>query len=115
MNQTVPINSTAVFSCRVTGFLVWVINTTQIRNDVQRDAFCSDHGVCVNGVNGTLDISPDVTESVLLVAANENNGSNITCLASETITSASEESKVVVLKTFGKLVHVCSAYERACL
>ena len=108
VDQTVPINSTAVFSCRVTGFLVWVIDATQIRSDIARDAFCSGRGVCVNG---TLDNSPDETESVLLVAANENNGSEIRCIASETITSASEESEVAVLITFGKLE--CSAYKRA--
>ena len=101
MDQTVPINSTAVFSCRVTGFLVWEIDEVQIRSDTARAAFCSGRGVCVNG---TLDDSPDETESVLLVAANDlNNGSTIRCLASESITSPSEGSEAAVLITFGKL------------
>ena len=108
VDQTVPVNSTAVFSCRVKGFLVWEIDTLEI-SDSRRDAFCIDRGVCVNG---TLDSSPDETESVLLVAANElNNGSTIRCLASETIVSPSEASEAAVLTTFGKLE--CSPYKRA--
>ena len=108
VDQTVPVNSTAVFSCRVTGFLVWEIDTLEI-SDSRRNAFCSDRGVCVNG---TLDNSPDETESVLLVAANElNNNSTIRCLASETIVSPAEASEAAVLTTFGKLE--CCAYKRA--
>ena len=100
MDQTVPVNSTAVFSFRVTGFLVWEIDTLEI-SDSRWNAFCSDRGVCVNG---TLDDSPDETESVLLVAANElNNGSMIRCLASATLTSPAEASEAAVLITFGKL------------
>ena len=103
MDQTIPVNSTAVFSCRVTGFLVWEMDMVQIRSET-RGAFCRDRGVCVNG---TLDNLPDETESVLLVDANElNNGSMITCLAS--VTSA-EASEAAVIITFGKLE---SAYRR---
>ena len=101
-DQTVPVNSTAMFSCRVTGFLVWEVDGREITADRQ-NAFCSDRGVCVNV---TLDNSPDETDSLLLVAAiEENNGSMIRCLASETVTSAPEESDVVFLKIFGKSVN----------
>ena len=78
----------------------------QIRSDTARDDFCNDRGVCLND---TLDTSPDETKSVLLVAANENNGSEIRCVASETTTSTGQGSEVAVLITFGKLE--CSAYK----
>ena len=107
VDQTVPVNSTAVFSCRVNGFLVWEIDKRDIGSD-NAPNLCSIRGVCVNG---TLDDSPDETESVLLVAANENNGSRIRCLAFETIISLVEASKVAALITFGKLE--CCAYKRA--
>ena len=69
---------------------------------MRQDGFCSVRGVCVNG---TLDDSPDETESVLLVAAiEENNGSIIRCLASETDISTPEESDIVILKIFGKFI-----------
>ena len=100
-DQTVPVNSTAMFSCRVTGFLVWRFNGLEITS-MRQDGFCSTRGVCVNG---TLDDSPDETESLLLVAAiEENNNSTIQCLASETDISTPEESDIVILKIFGKFV-----------
>ena len=100
-NQTVPARSTAIFSCRVTGILRWVIDRAPI-TDATRNAFCSDRGVCVNV---TLDNSPNETDSLLLVdAIEENNGSVIRCLASETLTSAAEESEAAILKIFGMFV-----------
>ena len=69
---------------------------------MRQDGFCSVRGVCVNG---TLDDSPDETESLLLVAAiEENNGSTIQCLASEMGISAPEKSDIVILKIFGKFI-----------
>ena len=70
----------------------------QIRSDIA-PTFCSGRGVCVN----STDTSPNGTKSVLLVAANENNGSEIRCIASETVISPAEESEIAVLITFGKL------------
>ena len=71
---------------------------------MRQDGFCSMRGVCVNG---TLDDSSDETESLLLVAAiEENNGSMIRCLrlASEMDISTPEESDIVILEIFGKFV-----------
>ena len=109
-NQTLPVNSTAVFTCTAAGFLFWRFShpfDTTLQNipivlEATEILLCSRNKVCING---TIDESPDVTISQLLITATrDNNGSKIQCsTANEPSTIPSESSDPVFLTVYGKL------------
>ena len=112
ISQTAPVNSVAVFTCRVIGMLVWEVNGGQIQNEVAKESLCNMHGVCING---TLDTSDEESESVLLVNATEqNNNTTVKCLAFEDFVLI-EESEVAVLKVFGKICRILCFFNQASL
>ena len=108
-NHTLPVNSTAVFTCTATGFLFWQFShpfdtnrqNINILFNATANLLCSQNKVCING---TLDNSPGVTTSQLLVAAtSDNSGSKIRCLtALDEAFVPSNTSDPAFLKVYGK-------------
>ena len=94
LNQTVPLNSVARFTCRTTSFVVWEINNAQLLLDSERavDGF-KMQGIRVEREN----------ESVLLVNATLNNTrTEIRCWTGSNYPELTRMSAVAVLIVFGE-------------
>ena len=91
-NQTVPVNSTARFTCRPAGLVVWQIYNTQLSSDEIINLF-QPMQIRVVGENG----------SVLLVNATvDNNGTRIQCLTGRSIIALDPIGTAAFVIAFGE-------------
>ena len=91
-NQTVPVNSVAIYACRTTSVVVWQINNTQLLSDGLIQGF--------RNRNVIVDIE---NVSVLLVNATfRNNGTRISCLTGPNRFDLRSSNTTSVLTVFGE-------------